>query len=166
MARWFLVCGSTVFGLVLAETAAAAWLSWIHRLPTFPHRFVEPASPHDEILIVVIGESSAWECHTRAGCPSAPSSVASYIRQYRTHRFRVDVLAEKGATLEAMHQKLASLTERPDALVVYSGHNEFLARFSLLNRVAYYFDEPAVRRGQAWFEQRGTSLIFLYPGHG
>ena len=39
--------------------AAAVWLSWIHRLPSLPHQFARPASPLDEILIVVIGGSSA-----------------------------------------------------------------------------------------------------------
>ena len=62
------------------------------------------------------------------------------------------MLAEKGATLEAMHQKLAGLTRRPDMLIVYSGHNEFLARFSLWNRVAYYDDERSLRRGGVWLK--------------
>ena len=72
-----------------------------------------------------------------------------------THRFRVEVLAEKGATLEAMHRKLARLTERPDVLVIFSGHNEFLGRFSLSNRVAYYVDERSSWPGQAWFDLAG-----------
>ena len=59
-------------------------------------------------------------------------------------------MAEKGATLETQHLKLAGLTQRPDALVVYSGHNEFLARFSSSTRVSYYVDEPSYRRGRAW----------------
>ena len=40
-ARWLLFCASTVFGLVLAEAAAGAWLAWIHRLPALPGRFAE-----------------------------------------------------------------------------------------------------------------------------
>ncbi len=47
-----------------------------------------------------------------------------------------------------MHWKLAGLTRRPDILIVYSGHNEFLARFSPLNRVAYYDDERSLAPGQ------------------
>ena len=69
-----------------------------------------------------------------------------------THHFRVEVLAEKGATLEIMHRKLARLTERPDMLVLFSGHNEFLGRFSLSNRVAYYADERSSWTGQGWFD--------------
>ena len=37
--------------------------------------------------------------------------------------------AEPGSTLEQMHQKLARLTYRPDILLLFSGHNEFQARF-------------------------------------
>ena len=130
-ARWLLLCGSIVLGLVMAEAAAAVWLSWIHRLPSLPHRFAEPAHPDDEILIVVIGESSAL------GVPyddwlSVGTIVGRELQKaIPAHHFRVEVLAEKGATLEAMHLKLARLTRRPDALIVFSGHNEFLARFSL-----------------------------------
>ena len=84
--------------------------------------------------------SSANRVHsafpTRVGSPSGTIVGRELERAIPAHRFRVEILAEKGATLEAMHLKLAGLTRRPDALIVYSGHNEFLARFSLSNRVA------------------------------
>ena len=70
-----------------------------------------------------------------------------------TRHVRVEILAEKGATLEAMHKKLALMTERPDAIVIFSGHNEFLSRFSLANRVIYYADERQGRRGQVWIDR-------------
>jgi hypothetical protein len=54
-----------------------------------------------------------------------------------------------------MHLKLAGLTRRPDALVVYSGHNEFLGRFSLWNRVSYYDDELLPRSRMAWIKRAG-----------
>ncbi len=151
--RWLLLCGSIVLGLVMAEAAAAVWLSWIHRLPALPHRFTGPAHPGDEILIVVIGESSAL------GVPyddwiSVGTIVGRELQKaIPAHHFRIEILAEKGATLESMHLKLTRLTRRPDALVVFSGHNEFLARFSLSNRVAYYFDEQS---SCAW--EPGSSL--------
>ena len=47
------------------------------------------------------------------------------------------------------------MTERPDAIVIFSGHNEFLARFSLANRVSYYSDERLEQRGQVWLERAG-----------
>jgi len=154
-ARWLLLCVSCIVGLGLAETTAAAWLARTHRLPALPERFNEPAFPHDELSIVVIGESSAL------GVPyedwgSVGAIVGHELRQaIPSRRFRVDVLAEKGATLEAVHRKLAGLSRRPDALIVYSGHNEFLARFSLSNRMSYYDDEPWSRRRGAWLERAG-----------
>jgi hypothetical protein len=52
-----------------------------------------------------------------------------------------ETLAESGETLEMQHQRLSRLTRRPDALIIYCGHNEFSARFdSWLDR-DYYFDE-------------------------
>ena len=150
-----LLCSSTVVGLVVAEATAAAWLSWIHRLPAFPRRFAKPARPGDEVLIVVIGESSALGVPYE-GWLSVGAIIGRELRKaIPARRFRVEILAEKGATLEAMHLKLASLTKRPDALVVYSGHNEFLARFSLSNRVAYYFDERSPGRGGPWLKHTG-----------
>ena len=118
-------------GLILAEAAAAVWLSWIHSLHRLRHiGFTGPAHPGDEILIVVIGESSAL------GVPyddwlSVGTIVGRELQKaIPAHHFRVEILAENGATLEAMHLKLARLTRRPDALVIFSGHNEFLSRFS------------------------------------
>jgi hypothetical protein len=154
-ARWLLLCVSCAIGLGLAETTAASWLARTHRLPALPERFTDPTFPHDELSIVLIGGSSAL------GVPyedwvSVGAIVGHELRQaIPSRRFRVDVLAEKGATLEAMHLKLAGLSRRPDALIVYSGHNEFLARFALANRMSYYDDEPWVRRRGGWLERAG-----------
>ena len=49
--------------------------------------------------------------------------------------------AEPGSTLEQMHQKLARLTYRPDILLLFSGHNEFQARFYHARNLPYYVDE-------------------------
>jgi hypothetical protein len=154
-ARWLLLCGSTVLGLLIAEATAAVWLAWIHRLPALPHRFTEPTGSGNDVLLVVIGESSAL------GVPyDSWLSIGTIIgrelqKAIPAHRFQVQVLAEKGTTLEAMHLKLASLAKRPDALIIFSGHNEFLARFSLASRVAYYFDERLFWRTEDWFKHTG-----------
>ena len=130
-ARWLLLCGSIVLGLVMAEAVAVVWLSWVHRLPALSRHFSGPAHPRNEILIVVIGESSALGV-PYDGWLSIGMIVGRELQKaIPSRRFRVEILAEKGATLEAMHQKLACLTERPDALIIFSGHNEFLARFSM-----------------------------------
>jgi hypothetical protein len=155
MFRWLLLCASIAIGLTMAELTAAAWLSWIHRLPSLPHEFTKSAHSGDEILIVVIGESSAL------GVPyedwlSVGSIVGRELQKaIPARRFRVEILAEKGATLEAMHLKLTRLTRRPDALVIFSGHNEFLARFSLSSRVVYYFDEQKSWRTGSWLDLAG-----------
>ena len=53
----------------------------------------------------------------------------------------VDMWATGGAILEKMHNKLAGLTYRPDALIVYLGHNEFQGRFKWDRDVNYYHEQ-------------------------
>ena len=55
-------------------------------------------------------------------------------------RFHHNIVAVSGATLERQHQKLASLTQRPDVLIIYAGHNEFTARFPWSRDIQYYED--------------------------
>ena len=57
-ARWLLLSASIVCGLMMAEAAAAAWLSWTHRLPAWPRPSAASRPMGNEVLIVVIGESS------------------------------------------------------------------------------------------------------------
>jgi hypothetical protein len=44
-------------------------------------------------------------------------------------RFTCEILAWLGDSLEDQHHKLAHLKRRPHAVIIYSGHNEFAARF-------------------------------------
>ena len=57
--------------------------------------------------------------------------IVAWKLQGRTPERKVvaDVLAREGATLEEMHQKLAGIKHRPDVVIIFSGHNEFQARF-------------------------------------
>ena len=106
--RWLLLCGSIVLGLVFAEAAAAVWLCWTPSSAGVATS-ISPDSAHsaDEILIVVIGESSALGV-PYDGWLSVGAIVGSELQKaIPSHRFRIEVLAEKGATLEAMHLKLA-----------------------------------------------------------
>lgn len=161
--RCLVLCASCVCGLILAEAAAAAWLAWLHRLPDMPVRFTERTHPAGEYSIVVIGGSSAL------GVPyedwlSVGTIVGRELEQaIPASRFRVDVLAERGATLEDMHLKLSRLTRKPDLLIVYSGHNEFLARFTLANQIYYYDDERSVASRWARLESlsRVSPLLTL-----
>jgi hypothetical protein len=161
--RWLLVCGSTLLGLGLAEAAASAWLAWIHRLPAWTARWAASPRPTADVSIVVIGGSSALGVPYE-GWISVGEIVGRELgRAIPGRRFRVEVLAEKGATLEAMHLKLARLTHRPDVLIIYSGHNEFVTRFSWLHRASYYPDELESGRHWAalWRLGRGSPLFRL-----
>ena len=126
-ARLWLLCASSLISLGGVELAAAVWLAWLHRLPVLPTRLAE--SPPDEASIVVIGESSA------RGYPYQPWLSVGQIVAWQLQqalpgrRFTVDVRARVGANLEQMHQALAKLTRRPDVLIIYCGHNEFLTRY-------------------------------------
>jgi hypothetical protein len=120
-------CG---FGLVLVESGATAWRAWEHRMPRLPTRFAEVSSGQErDVHIVVIGGSSAL------GHPYDPWLSVGQIVAWQLHEEvpdrndSVEILAKLGASLEDMHKALAGLTRRPDALVIYSGHNEFVARF-------------------------------------
>jgi hypothetical protein len=144
--RWLLLCGSTLVGLGLAETASALWLAWIHRLPTLSDRWAAAARPGDEVSIVVIGGSSALGVPYEGWISVGTIVGRELSRTIPNRRFHVEILAKRGATLEEQHQKLARLPHGPDVLIVYSGHNEFVTRFSWLHRAAYYHDESFTSR--------------------
>jgi hypothetical protein len=162
-ARCFLVCGTSLLGILMAETGAAAWLGWIHRLPSLPTKYAKQVNPPGEFTIVVIGESSALGVPYEGWLSIGAIVGRELERAIPSQQFHVEVLADKGATLEAMQLKLAGLTRRPDALIVYSGHNEFLARYSFSNRVAYYEDDPLLRPRGGWQNAVGrlSSLLRL-----
>lgn len=155
-AHALLALGATLLSLLAAEAAAGVWLAWTHRAPALPTTFEPPdpsrnlptkfnAGPADEVSIVVIGESSA------EGVPyqkwlSIGEIVGWRLREvFPERKIRVDVLAESGTRLEHMHQKLATLTRRPDVLIIYAGHNEFYARHSWSHEVyPYYLDDAPI----------------------
>jgi hypothetical protein len=65
-------------------------------------------------------------------------------RAVPTRRFELDILAFLGDSLEQQHKKLSAITKRPDAVIIYSGHNEFTARFKE-NRDYSLVEEPRLR---------------------
>jgi len=169
--RLLLLCVSVLLGLLALEAGAAAWRSWLHRSPglpdvgsrteaagegtsailstgagpSLPSQFpTEEHSPNAEarrLRILVIGESSG------RGEPYHPWLSVGQIVAWRLEQvfpgrpIQVDTWAVGGATLEMMHNLLAGLTYRPDALIVYVGHNEFQGRFAWALNVDYYVDE-------------------------
>jgi hypothetical protein len=127
-ARLLLLCASTLVSLAILEAGGAVWLAAVHRFPALPTRFL--ASPRDELRIAVIGGSSAkgqpyqeWLSIGRIVAWKLQSALPG-------RRVVVDVLAREGAVLEEMHWKLSRLRRRPDVLIVFSGHNEYQARFA------------------------------------
>jgi hypothetical protein len=125
--RGFLIGLSSIVSILLLEIGSAAWLAWIHRLPALPTTF-EP-SPPGEYRIVVLGGSSAL------GEPYRPwLSVGQIVawqlgERIKDRRYECEILAWLGESLEMQHHRLARLRHRPDAVIIYSGHNEFAARF-------------------------------------
>jgi hypothetical protein len=125
--RGFVFGLSCLVSLLMLELGSAAWRSWTHRMPSLPTRFVD--APPGEFRIVVLGGSSA------AGEPYWPwLSVGQIVawqlqKSVSDRRFASEILAYPGDSLEMQHQKLAGLMKRPDAVIIYSGHNEFAARF-------------------------------------
>ena len=181
--RLLLLCTSTLLSLGFLEAGAALWQSWLHRSPklptvalpantagpttaTIPHIGDEPilssqfSSQNGEnvagaapLRILVVGESSG------RGEPYHPWLSVGHIVGWRLETvfpgrlIKVDMWAKGGAILETMHNKLAGLTYRPDALIVYLGHNEFQGRFKWDRDVNYYHEQdrsPLLPRPQVF----------------
>jgi hypothetical protein len=168
-ARGLLLCVSSLLALAMLEAAAAARRAAMHPapsttgagLPELPGRFDEPARP-DEVTLAVLGESSA------VGVPyeswlSVGSIVAWQLgRAMPARGFRVELLARKGDTLEGQFRELAGLRRRPDALIVYCGHNEFTAGVPWWRRVDHYLDDrPAPSWGLDDLAARFSPLCAL-----
>jgi tetratricopeptide (TPR) repeat protein len=126
-ARMLLLCAGTLFGLAMVEAGSASWLAWAHRFPDLPTDL--PGPPPGELVIAVVGESSAM------GSPYGPLLSIGQIAAWKLQealggpRVTADVLAVPGVALERQHQILEEIRRRPDALIIYAGHNEFQARF-------------------------------------
>ena len=135
--RLALLCGSAGLAVLGLELAASAWLAWVHRLPHLPTEFPRFATVGDEVSLVVIGGSSAM------GYPYDPTISIGQIVAWKLEQARpgrrvdLDIRANLGRNLEDMHKELATLRRRPDALIVFSGHNEFLSRFDTMRDAGY-----------------------------
>ena len=127
MFRRFLICLSCLVSLILLELGAAGWRAWMHRFPALPVQFA--STPPEEFRIVVLGGSSAL------GEPYRPWLSVGQIVAWRlgqavtNRRFECEIQAWLGDSLEIQHRKLAGVKHRPDLVIIYSGHNEFAARY-------------------------------------
>jgi hypothetical protein len=125
--RALAACLACLVSLIALELGSSAWRGWMHRLPTLPTAF--EASPPEEYRILVLGGSSALGEPYRPWL-SVGQLVAWQLQQADPdRRIECEILAWLGDSLEKQHQKLAGIRQRPDAVIVYSGHNEFIARF-------------------------------------
>ncbi len=157
-------CG---LGLIAVELICQAKQRYTQRIPALPTRFAArpsyavptiisiadaekngvratdagSAATEDELYLVVVGESSA------RGEPYHPwLSVGQLIgwqleRVFPGRKVRVDVRANGGLCLEQAILLLADLEQRPDAIIVFAGHNEFQARYGWSRNVRHYVEE-------------------------
>ncbi len=168
LARLLLLNVSLVFSLAVLETTAAAWSGWLHRSPTLPKAQPRPVdllqnlpkkfptretgTAGEPLRILVIGESSG------RGDPYEPWLSVGQIVGWQLERvfpgrpIEVDMRAKGGAILEQMHQEVARLTYPPDILFLFSGHNEFQARYYWARNLPYYRDEQQRKAVNSLFD--------------
>lgn len=144
LTRGTMVGITTLIGLILAELTVAVYLSRLHRVPRLgmvdaPSR---QAGANDDATIVVVGESSAEGVPFRDWLSVGKIVVWQLRRLFPQRMFHLEVQARAGWTLEQMHQKLAESRQRPDAVILYAGHNEFASRYGWSWEVPYYRDSP------------------------
>ena len=142
LARGTLFGGACLLSLVLLELGSTGWRLWMHRYPKLPMSF--PEAKGDEFRILVLGGSSAL------GEPYRPWISVGQIVAWRLgqampeRRFECEILAWLGDSLEDQHRKLAVLKQRPGMVIIYSGHNEFTARYEE-ERDGWLDEEPGNR---------------------
>jgi hypothetical protein len=154
--RGVLLATSALAGLVAMEVASGIVLREVYRIPRLPTRFVDDGDKQprtaadrpgaasfadDSIDLVVVGESSA------RGEPYHPwISVGQVVgwqleRVFPGREVRVDIRADGGLCLEQAIVRLKTLERRPEAMIVFSGHNEFQTRFGWSRNVRHYVEE-------------------------
>jgi hypothetical protein len=180
-----LLCSCCLFvALAAAEALSAVWQKRSHRTTVMPVggfrkqqlaspslRFAAPPEPvnlptefsdgpgDSAIDLVVLGESSA------VGVPyqrwlSIGKIIAWQLSEAIPARsIRLQVLARSGDTLERQHQALASLSRRPEILLIYCGHNEFQSRLFASDDQAFYLADAI----PGFWEQLGDQAAGFSP---
>ncbi|MHB1556672.1 MAG: tetratricopeptide repeat protein [Isosphaeraceae bacterium] len=159
-----------VVTLIGLDVGSAIWTAWQGHAPALPeliyHSEGPAGTPDDQVpggspvlpdqfpadeakgiaqarplRILVIGESSG------RGEPYHPWLSVGQIAGWKLEsvfpgrKVDVDIWAYGGAILRKMHNLLAGLTYRPDALMVYVGHNEFQGRYTWQREPGGYYDD-------------------------
>ena len=160
LARVGLLCTAMLVCVIVIEAVAGSYRAWAFRPITGLPRLFAPgmdATPGDpnEVRILVLGESSA------RGDPYHQWLSVAHILAWQIERanpgrkVRVEMEAIGGAALSPMLDVLAKQTRRPDAVLVFSGHNEFQARFNWDRTVNYYNDDLTHRPEPSLVERLG-----------
>jgi hypothetical protein len=157
-ARLLAACVSFLFGALLLEGLSAVWLARAHRIalpePRFPPRSVAGEPSANDLYIVVLGGSTALGGPFDSWLSGRPLDSWLSIGQivgwklegvFPGRRVVVDIRAVHGYNLEKALRILPSLTRRPDAILLYSGHNEFQGFYKLSRAAVYYADEVSFR---------------------
>jgi hypothetical protein len=165
-ARLLSLCVSILFSLMILDACAAAWHAWLRSTPRLPGVGLEtvgtaPASSGRSSAVALPGQSSSLPAPTidaplrilvigessGRGEPYHPWLSVGQIVAWKLESvfpgrpIQIDIWATGGATLGDVHNQLARLTYRPDALIVYVGHNEFQGRYPWMRDVGYYLDD-------------------------
>ena len=158
--RVLLLSSSCLVGLIVIESGSAIKNRQSRRLPALPTGFPANASTKTnsdgDLYLVVVGESSA------RGEPYHPWLSVGQIVGWQLERVfpgrtvRVDVRAEGGLCLEQAILLLKTLDRRPDAIMLFSGHNEFITRLGPSRNVRHYVEEGPLSQ-LALIDLRGHS---------
>ena len=159
--------------LIAMEMVTGTMRRRSYRLPDLPTRFAgardrratDPGSAPGAgtpLYLVAVGESSA------RGEPYHPWISVGQVTAWQLERvfpgreIRVDVCASGGVCLEQAVLQLSDLERRPDALIVFSGHNEFQTRYGWSRNVRHYPEEGPESRVALLDLGRSSSLtIYL-----
>ncbi len=157
-ARLLAACVSFLFGALLLEGLSAVWLARAHRIdlpePRFPPRSVAGGPSANDLYVVVLGGSTALGSPFDSFHSGRPYESWLSIGQivgwklqevFPDRRVVVDIRAVGGFNLKNALMSLPSLTRRPDAILLYSGHNEFQGFYKLSRTAVYYADEVSFR---------------------
>lgn len=150
-------CLSCLCGVVLAETGGTIWQAWAHRMPRMPTTYPAGVSGKNRLHFVMVGESTAQtepyggDAHSLETryYPwfSIPQLIGSAFETVRPElKVSVELVTEGGIPLEVAQRGLGKVRRKPDAVLVYAGHNEFQARYQWSRTVRPWSDETAFDR--------------------
>jgi hypothetical protein len=114
-----------------------------------PKQFAEPTKG-DEIVLAVVGESSAFGMPFEKRMSVGKIVAWQLAKAIPGRSFDVEMVAEPGDTMRGQYARLARVSRRPHAIIVYCGHNEFATGTPWWQRVdPYYIDQRPSLLGQA-----------------